>query len=116
MNLTVDESIDQQVVEELRRDGHDVLYVAETEPGIADALVLNKANEQNALLVTADKDFGELVFRLGRSNSGVLLLAGVSPERKALIVSAALREHGSELRGGFGVVTPGIIRIRRKSS
>lgn len=118
MNLLVDESVDQQVVEHLRRDGHDVLYVAEAEPGISDALVLTKANEENALLVTADKDFGELVFRLGRVTSGVLLLrlAGISPEKKAVIASATLREHGDELPGAFGVVTPGIVRIRRKAS
>jgi predicted nuclease of predicted toxin-antitoxin system len=50
----------------LRNDGHDVLYVAEMSPGIDDEEVLGAANEHDALLPTADKDFGELVFRLGR--------------------------------------------------
>ena len=89
MNFLADESVDQQVVERLRREGHDILYVAEMEPGIDDDDVLQAANEHGALLLTADKDFGELVFRLGRLSRGVVLLrlAGLSPEAKAVTVS-----------------------------
>jgi predicted nuclease of predicted toxin-antitoxin system len=43
-----------------------VLYVAEQEPGITDDDVLNLANQGNSLLLTADKDFGELIFRQGK--------------------------------------------------
>jgi predicted nuclease of predicted toxin-antitoxin system len=63
MNILADESVDRQIVERLRQDGHEVLYIAEMEPSIEDDLVLERANERSALLVTADKDFGELVFR-----------------------------------------------------
>ncbi len=64
MNLLADESVDRPIVEQLRQDGHDVLYVAEMEPGIPDDVVLQRANEHQALLVTEDKDFGELVYRV----------------------------------------------------
>ncbi len=40
MNLLGDERVDKQIVEQLRLDGHDVLYVAEMEPSITDAVVL----------------------------------------------------------------------------
>lgn len=50
-------------MERLRHDGHDVLYVAKLSPSITDEEVLQQANDRGALLVTADKDFGELVFR-----------------------------------------------------
>ena len=63
MNLLADEGVDRQIVALLRQAGHDVLYIAELEPGIADQTVFDKANRLNALLITADKDFGELVFR-----------------------------------------------------
>lgn len=56
MNLLADESVDRQIVERLRQDGHEVLYVAEMEPGIPDDIVLERANEISALLVTADKE------------------------------------------------------------
>ncbi|GEM_PF-4210478 len=50
MNLLADESADKPIVERLRPDGHDVLYVAEMEPGIADELVLQRANAHQSLL------------------------------------------------------------------
>ena len=44
MNFLVDESVDRQVVERLRQEGHEVLYVAEMEPGLRDDDVLEAAN------------------------------------------------------------------------
>jgi predicted nuclease of predicted toxin-antitoxin system len=115
MNLLIDESVDRQTVARLRQEGHDVLYVAEMEPGITDDLVLNRANERGALLVTADKDFGELVYRRGQINAGVLLirLLGLSNEKKAEIVATTIREHADELPQAFSVVSPSSIRIRK---
>lgn len=72
-------------MDRLRNEGHAVIYVAEMEPGITDDSVLNAANKESAVLVAADKDFGEIVFRQGRSSSGVVLirLAGISPDARA---------------------------------
>jgi predicted nuclease of predicted toxin-antitoxin system len=115
MNLLADESVDRQIVERLRQDGHEVLYVAEMEPGIPDDVVLERANEKSALLVTADKDFGELVFRDKRlTTDGVILLrlAGLPAERKAGIISDAFREQGAEFKNHFSVISSGRIRIR----
>jgi predicted nuclease of predicted toxin-antitoxin system len=70
VNLFCDESIDKQIVDRLRRDGHSILYVAELSPGITDDQVLAQANALQAPLLTADKDFGELIFRQGRASSG----------------------------------------------
>jgi len=47
-------------------------YVAELDPGIDDDAMLCRANQSGALPVTADGDFGELVFRLGRIHAGVV--------------------------------------------
>jgi predicted nuclease of predicted toxin-antitoxin system len=68
------------------------------------------------MLITADKDFGEIVFRQGRSSGGVILirLQGLSPEAKAEAVSKAINEHPSELPGNFSVLSPGALRIRRR--
>jgi len=117
MNLLIDESVDRQIVARLRQEGHDVSYVAEMEPGITDDLVLSRANEKDALLVTADKDFGELVFRQGQINAGVLLvrLLGLSSDKKAEIVAAAIREYEADLPQSFAVISPGSIRIRQNT-
>ena len=115
MNLLADESVDREVVDRLRTDGHTTLYVAELAPGITDDQVLDEANARAALLVTADKDFGELVFRLGRIHTGVVLtrLAGLSAATKTEAVSQVLRDHAAELVGAFCVIAPGAVRIRR---
>lgn len=67
------------------------------------------------MLLTADKDFGELVYRLGRIHTGIVLsrLGGLSMEQKVKIVSNAFRKHAAEFEGAFSVITPGSIRIRK---
>jgi predicted nuclease of predicted toxin-antitoxin system len=66
-------------------------------------------------LVTADKDFGELVYRLGRAHAGVVLLrlAGVSPDERAEAVSAVFRDRAADLPGNFTVVESDAVRVRR---
>ena len=114
MNLLADESVDGPIVDHLRQDGHHVWYVAEMEPGVSDEDVLELANKEESLLLTADKDFGELVFRQGRSMPGIVLirLAGVAPSRKAEIVASVIRERARELPHAFTVITPRLVRIR----
>jgi predicted nuclease of predicted toxin-antitoxin system len=114
MNFLADEGVDFPVVQKLRGDGHEVLYVAEMAPGVSDETVLATANEKNALLLTTDKDFGELVYRLRRISAGVLLmrLAGLSPASKAEVVSSVVRDHGERLMYTFTVIAPGMVRVR----
>jgi predicted nuclease of predicted toxin-antitoxin system len=115
VSLLADEDVDGPGVERLRQDGHTVLYVAEMEPGIADEAILQKANERQSLLVTADKDFGEMMFWQNLlSTGGVVLirLAGLSPERKAEVVSRVFRDRGTELPQAFSAISPGRVRIR----
>jgi predicted nuclease of predicted toxin-antitoxin system len=115
MNFLADESVDLAIVKRLRRDGYRVSYVAELGLGMPDDAVLHLANQESAILLTADKDFGELVFRQQLHMHGVILirLAGLTPARKAEVVAIAIRKHLSELPHSFAVITPGIIRIRR---
>ena len=103
MNCLADESVDRQIVERLRQDGHQVWYVAEMEPGISDENVLDLANRRRYLLITADKDFGELVFLQRRLMSGVILirLTGLSPMNKAEMIASALNKHLLIFRFGF---------------
>lgn len=118
MNLLADESVDEQIVQRLRREGIDVSYVAEMEPGIPDELVLDRSNEANALLLTADKDFGELVFRDNRTTRGVVLvrLAGLSAEKKAAIVAGAFADHATDFPNCFAVISANRVRIRRRGA
>ena len=116
MRFLVDESVDRPIAHALREQGYQVACIVDTRPGLDDDAVLSAANAQGAILLTADKDFGELVFREARATAGVLLirLAPLSLRRRSELVAAAVREHGEDLRGRFCVIAPGHIRMRRK--
>jgi predicted nuclease of predicted toxin-antitoxin system len=114
MHFVADEGVVRPVVDQLRAEGHKVDYVAEMEPGLDDRTILRRANEASALLITADKDFGELIFRKQQVTEGVILvrLPGLSLEAKAQTVSHTVEEYASELTGAFTVVGPGTVRVR----
>lgn len=114
MRILADESVDGEIVRALRAAGYEVDYAAELDPGASDETVLRRAKTARAVLVTADKDFGELVFRQRRASSGVVLvrLAGLSQARKAAIVVGAFERHGAKMSGAFSVVTGSSIRVR----
>ena len=116
MRLLADESVDRPVTVRLRADGHEVASIAEDSPGVNDREVLARAVRANALLITADKDFGELVYRDRRPHCGVLLprLSGLDEATKCDMVSWALRLRGGELEAAFSVLTEESLRIRRQ--
>jgi predicted nuclease of predicted toxin-antitoxin system len=70
VNFVADESVDRPIYERLRREGHSVEAITERSPGAADPDVLQLARQLDAVLVTADTDFGELVFRQGQATAG----------------------------------------------
>lgn len=67
----------------LRLGSHDVLYIAEAAAGISDPDVIDLALREKRLLLTEDKDFGDLVFRRERTVPGVVLMR-IGPENPAL--------------------------------
>ncbi len=114
MKLVADESIEGPTVSALRAAGHEVLFIAETSPGIEDAEVLSISHREQALLLTADKDFGELVFRNREPHCGVLLIRlpeGDTNENAANAVTA-IDQHGPELLNRFSVLAGRVLRIR----
>lgn len=78
-------------------------------------LVLQVARGEQALLLTADNDFGELVFRNRERHYGVLLIRSVDriPEQNGADALVAIGEYGSELLNQFFVLAEGVLRIRR---
>ncbi len=118
MNLVADEGVDKSIVDSLRAAGLNVRYFAEVGAGADDTEVLLAANLAQSLLLTCDKDFGELVFRNQLSTAGVVLirLDGLSGDAKGRIVSQAIGEHGAEMLHAFTVISPGIMRIRPRNA
>jgi predicted nuclease of predicted toxin-antitoxin system len=115
VKIVADESVDKQIVDRLRADGHEVLFVAELDPGIDDEEVLLRSRQATAILLTADKDFGELVFRQRFTSFGSTTLSagGTQPNAKARLVAAAFDRHGEEFSAGFAVLSEGSLRLRK---
>jgi predicted nuclease of predicted toxin-antitoxin system len=114
VKFLVDESIDEEVIDVLRIEGHSVLSVSEIKPSIADTEVMAIANSESALLLTADKDFGELIFLQGFPSYGVVFirLAELSLISQMNRISTVINNHSDNLIGKFTVITKDRVRIR----
>ena len=74
MRWLVDECVDAALVALLRESGHDAVYVSDVAPRATDVEVMIRADRDSRLLLTEDKDFGDLVFRQARPVPGIVLL------------------------------------------
>jgi predicted nuclease of predicted toxin-antitoxin system len=109
-----DECVDASLVRHLRATGHDVASTAETAAAATDAEILVQAQIEGRLLLTEDKDFGDLVFRRGQSVPGVVLLR-IDPakhELKAIRLSVAIDRFGENLFGRYTIIEEARFRGR----
>lgn len=114
MRLIANENISSTVVRILRERGHDVLAVKESMRGESDLAILARAQVETRLVVTQDKDFGELAFRYGLPAAcGIILfrLSGANPEADNRRMVEVI-ESRPDWSGLFVVVTDIRIRIR----
>jgi len=115
MNFLADESVDFPIILHLRERGYDVLAVAEKFPSKDDEYVLETASQADRILLTSDKDFGELVYRLKKVSAGVILLRveELYPNEKAELLLKVIEERSAELPKSFTVIKKEMVRIRR---
>jgi predicted nuclease of predicted toxin-antitoxin system len=111
-----DESCDAVIAQALLDVGHDVLMVSHYSPGIPDDEVIKLALEQNRILLTEDKDFGQLVYASGQENCGVILFRFPSYERNVMAgkVVDLVSTEKELLQSSFVVIETHKTRIRRK--
>ena len=115
MRWLADECVDAALVAQLRATGHDVAYMAELAPSTTDIAVIHLAQREGRLLLTEDKDFGELVFRWKVPVPGLVLLR-MEPEQKSLKwlrLLAAVDKFGDTLFGRYTVVEAARLRARQ---
>lgn len=115
MKILADENVEGEIVSALREAGHSVSDIKETSPGIEDADVLTLASDSESILLTNDKDFGDLVYRDGRFSKGVILLRFGKLEitEKIDLLLGVLEEREAEFYDAFAVITTTGLRIRR---
>ncbi|MGH7135857.1 MAG: DUF5615 family PIN-like protein [Pirellulales bacterium] len=114
MNVLANENFPRVAVDGLRAAGHDVLWARTDMPGAADDVILARAQAEARLVITFDKDFGELAFRWGlRAICGVALfrLHTQDPDYVLARVLDAFM-NATDCIGHFAVVEDARIRIR----
>lgn len=114
MNLVADESVDSGIIWRLRNIGIGVVSISEVSSGIKDAEVLKIATENQCLLITEDKDFGELAYRLKLVHSGILLirLSDTPRKERIAIVADTIDKHFDKLQSNFSVLSKSGLRIK----
>jgi predicted nuclease of predicted toxin-antitoxin system len=113
LRFLADESCDFAAVRVLRAEGFDVLAVAETMLGAEDDQVIEHALREDRILLTEDKDFGQLVYAAGHASCGVVLIRYTVAARPTLgtRIVTLVRDYGDRLPGSFVVLQPDRIRI-----
>lgn len=114
MLFLANENFPFDAVEALRQNGHDVAWIRVDSPGISDPEVLSRAQAENRILLTFDKDFGELAFRSKLpARSGIILFRIKAPSSAAVaekvVRAIALRD---DWQGHFSVVEDDKVRMR----
>lgn len=113
MRFLVDESGDFAVVRALRGAGHDVVAVSEHSSRAEDSDVIQMALSEERIVLTEDKDFGQLVYASGQQSQGIILIRFPAKARATLpgAITKLAQDVGEDLVGAFVVVRPGRIRI-----
>jgi len=115
MRFLVDECTGSKVAEWLRDANYEVFSVFDQARGMTDDEILTKALTENCILITNDKDFGEMVFRERRKHHGVVFMR-LDDERatnKIEVLRRLLEGYAEKLTEEFVVVTETKVRFAR---
>jgi len=115
MKFLVDESTGVKISQHLSQLGHDSFCITEKFLGASDEEVLRKAEKENRILVTNDKDFSTLIFYYKMKTQGVILLRlkDDSIANKIRVIENLLSNYLDKIQGNFLIVSDDKIRVRK---
>lgn len=116
MRLLANENVPRSTIGSLRNAGFDVASILEDSPGISDHQVLNRAATEGRVILTFDKDYGDLIFRDRMPAPPGVILARIEPISVAEATSlflVVLRSTKFQVEGWFSIVTRDSVRQRR---
>jgi len=113
MRFLVDECTGPKVAAWLRGEGHEVFSVFDEARGIEDDQVIQKAYDENWILITNDKDFGEKVYREQRAHRGIIFmrLEDERPANKIQVLRQLIEGYADRIEDQFVVVTETQVRF-----
>lgn len=115
MKLLLDTCVWGGAVKELIAAGHDVVWTGGWAEDPGDEEILARAHTEERILVTLDKDFGEIAVARGSPHHGILRMVGFSARQQGRACSEVIARHGAELLAG-AIVTAERGRIRIRTS
>lgn len=115
MKFLIDECIGYSIVEWLQSKNHDVVFLEESSMGAGDPEVLRMAFSSNRILITCDKDFGEIIFLRKQQHCGIILLrlASYTRSKKINVLEKILKDHANEMQNNFIVATETNVRVTK---
>ena len=113
--IIADENLEHYWIELLRTQGFEVYSIREIQPGISDISIIQVVKEKSGILITEDKDFGELVFAHGFKTISIIFLRYDQPQYQTVeknLLNAVSLYHDTD-QPVFVTVTENKIRVRR---
>jgi predicted nuclease of predicted toxin-antitoxin system len=113
MKLLLDTCVWGGAVKILRESGHDVVWAGDWQEDPGDEEILARAYQENRILVTLDKDFGELAIVREKPHSGIVRLVNLAAKQQGIVCQRVVELYEKDLQSGAIVtVEPGRVRIR----
>ena len=111
----IDESCGRKLCVFLCEKGFDTLFVGDIFPSTLDQNVLSYAKNEQRVLITNDKDFGELLFRLQLPSAGIIFLRLKNDTilHRQQHTLQVITSFSNKLSTSFIIVTEGKVRIRK---
>lgn len=116
MKVLLDTCVWGKAADSLRTRGHDVVWTGSWGADPGDKEILRLANDDGRVLVTLDKDFGQLVIALGHPHAGIVRLVGIRARDQGLVTAQILDRYREDLiAGAIVTVESGRVRVRGPS-
>ncbi len=114
MKFLVDVGVGKKVETWLKENDFDVLSVRDIDSRAKDSQILRWAVDQQRMIISMDKDFGELVYNSGKHHAGVLILRleDADGDTKVEVIKKILAEYYDKIESHFCVFQDGRLRIR----
>ena len=114
MKFLVDSCISKFAVDALRKAGYETLWLPETGEDPGDEVIIQKAFEEDYVLVTADKDFGELIFLKRKASPAVIRLVNIRAKEQGKILIYVVEKYRSDIQRK-ALITVERFRVRIRS-
>jgi len=115
LKFLVDVGVGKGIEVYLNENGYDTKAVRDLDPSMEDEEIVRVAVLENRMIITMDKDFGELVYHSSTEHSGVLLLRleDATGATKLQVVKHILNNYGDRIGNYFCVFQKDKLRIRK---